>query len=136
MNSSRQLAPCRPEAGGEVRNGVLGEERRQAVERRIAEAAGESPACVALDRAPTTRSYSPSRAARRTASSGWCWPSPSMIRMYSPVAARMPVLTAAPLPLLYGMPDDAGAGRGRGRGRVVGRAVVDDEDLVPGAGRA
>ena len=49
-----------------------------------------------------TRSYSPSRATSRRASSAWCWPSPSMIRMYSPVARRMPLFTAAPLPLLYG----------------------------------
>ena len=60
------------------------------------------PACVAASarrRRDRTR-----RAAQvsRTASAGWCWPSPSMIRMYSPVAARMPVFTAAPLPLLYG----------------------------------
>ena len=59
-------------------------------------------ACVDAGRAPTTRSYSASRASRRAASSGRCWPSPSMISRCVPVAARMPLLTAAPLPLLSG----------------------------------
>src|SRR6185369_13445826 len=38
----------------------------------------------------------------RGASSGGCCPSASRISTYSPVALRMPVFTAAPLPLLYG----------------------------------
>ena len=61
-----------------------------------------SVACVWPDLAPTTRSYSPICDTRRAASAGRCWPSPSSMRMHVPVAARMPLFTAAPLPLLYG----------------------------------
>jgi len=45
------------------------------------EAARACVAWVARDRAPMTRSYSPSRATSRSASSGGCWPSASTIRM-------------------------------------------------------
>ena len=47
----------------------------------------------------------------------------------------MPVLTAAPLPLLYGCRmTRAPAAAARVAG-LVGRPVVDDEDLVPARGR-
>ena len=91
------------------------------------------PACVSLDRAPTTRSYSPSRATRRSASAGWCWPSPSMMRMYSPVGGADAALHGRAVALVVRMPDDARAGRRGARARLVGRSVVDDEDLAPGA---
>src|SRR6185369_4281449 len=59
-------------------------------------------ACVDPERAPITRSNSPSLAAIRRASSGGCWPSASMMSTKSPFARRIPVFTAAPFPLLYG----------------------------------
>ena len=59
------------------------------------------PAWPTIARRPPGRSR-PSFDTSASASDGLCWPSPSMIRMNSPVAARMPLFTAAPLPLLYG----------------------------------
>ena len=95
-----------------------GQVARRARSARCCRAAGACVACVRVDRAPITRSYSPSRDTRRAASAGRCWPSPSMIRTYSPVACRMPVFTAAPLPLLYGWRTTRGAGRRRARRRA------------------
>ena len=103
MNSSRHVAPRRAEARRQIGNRPLGEVAGEPVQHaRCPAAAPASPAC-APTRAPTTRSYSPSRATSRA-------------RVGRPMLAvgvddqdevarspaRMPVFTAAPLPLLYG----------------------------------
>ena len=62
---------------------------------------------------------------------GRCWPSASTIRMNLPVAWRMPVLTAAPLPLLYGWRITRAPAAAARSAVVVGRSVVDDQNLVP-----
>ena len=90
------------------------------------------PACVARDRAPTTRSYSPSLLTRRTASEGCVLAvavddqdvvaggraNPGLHRRRRCPCCRDAVMTRAP------------ARRGFRRGPIR-RAVVDDEDLVP-----
>ena len=90
-------------------------------------------ACVAAARAPTTRSYSPSRATMRRASSGGCWPSASMISTNSPLRVADAGLHRRAVALVVRMADDARAGlRARASPVASRRAVVDDEDLAPG----
>ena len=58
-----------------------------------------------------------------------------MMSTYSPVARRMPGLHRGAVALVVRVADDDRA-RGRGvRAGVVRRSVVDDDDLVPRAGR-
>ena len=59
-----------------------------------------------------------------------------MMRMKAPVAFRMPVLTAAPLPFVVRMMDDARAGRSGALRRLILRSIVDDENFAPVRGRA
>ena len=67
------------------------------------------------------------------ASSGACCMSPSRSSTWlnglAGIAAR-PLRIAAPLPLIGRMPQHLRAGRGRDPGRVVGGAVVDDDDVA------
>ena len=64
------LAPRAAKTGRQVWNRELGEVRGQPVEGRVAEPAQETRLRCRGSRAPTTRSYSPRRDARRTASDG------------------------------------------------------------------
>ena len=49
--------------------------------------------------------------------------------------ARMPLFTAAPLPLLYGWRTTRAPAAAAVAAVVIGRAIVDDEDLEPARGR-
>ena len=115
---AQMLAPRRAKAGRQVGNVAACQVTGQPVERGVAEAARVRRLrrlCCARRSRGRTRRAAPTI---RSASSGRCWPSPSRIRTYSPVAARIPLFTAAPLPLLYGMPDD----RARRRPRAAPRS--------------
>ena len=72
----------------DVRSGIVapGQVAGEPVERAVAEPARLRRLRRRRTRAPMTRSYSPSRATSRTRIVGLCWPSPSTISTYSPVA--------------------------------------------------
>ena len=98
----------------DVRSGIVRPARNPASQLSTALPMRRRPdACVDGSRAPTTRSYSPSAATRRQASSGLCCPSPSRISTNSPVARRMPDLHRCAVALVVGMSDDGGAGARR-----------------------
>ena len=130
--NSSEMHSRRAARNPEVRSGIVlfGEVARHAVQHRRCRA-GALVACVrAIARRPRDRRRRDARRAapRPTVDAGR---RASTIRMNVPVAWRMPVLTAAPLPLLVRMTHGRAPGSRRLRPGVVGRAIVDDEDLVP-----
>src|ERR1700687_5860814 len=100
-NSSRQSR--RAARKPDVRSGIRRPARKPAIAfRRELPRRRNLVACDERDLAPTTRSCASRCETSRTASAERRCPSPSTISTKVPVAWRMPVLTAAPLPLLYG----------------------------------
>ena len=99
------LAPRAAESGREIRDVALRSGSWPAGSAWRCRPGASIPPASSADRAPTTRSYSPSREVERQRIRRLCWPSPSMIERVHRGGANA-ALDRRPVSLVVRMPHD------------------------------